>query len=230
MADRIKNTVDYLFRNFDKNNDGFVTKDEFLIYINSTSAQGKVDYEYYFNHNDINKDGKISREEWYQILANAWGVPAPVVQPNPQPNPPQPNPPQPNPPQPNPQVNPPQPNPQPNPPQPNPQPIQPPPVPGQQNGIPQIANSLAASLKAGNIPIPPDQWKKITDIVENVFKHLDADGDNELSTAEISKYFDSFGRPVDKQTLFNALDDDKSGKVSKTEFAAMLILERAHLR
>ena len=366
MADRIKDTVDYLFRNFDRDNDGFVTISEFLIYINSSSSPNKADYEFFFNHYDVNKDGRIAREEWFEILAKAWGVAVPqprteiaaqASQPQQKPEPqvvvavdpkaetkqevktevkvdpnvvvatetkeevkteehkeivkvdpvpqictktteevkeetreevkpeekeelkvivkvdpireeecrtieeskvvpkvetneevkievkldpkvvittetkeevkteeagdlkvavridpvPETNPeiiqvtqPQPT--------------------------ILPPPVPQPDQGIPEIAKSLAASLKEGKIPIPPEQWKKITDIVDFLYAGLDKDNDNELSTTEISEYFDTFKRSCDREAVFKALDDDNSGKISKTEFSAMLILERAHLR
>ena len=322
MADRIKDTVDYLFRNFDRDNDGFVTISEFLIYINSSSSPNKADYEFFFNHYDVNKDGRIAREEWFEILAKAWGVAVPqprteiaaqASQPQQKPEP-----------QvvvavdpkaetkqevktevkvdpnvvvatetkeevkteehkeivkvdPVPQVDSEikeeakgdlkveikldpnvvittetkeevkteeagdlkvavriDPVPETNPeiiqvtqPQPT---ILPPPVPQPDQGIPEIAKSLAASLKEGKIPIPPEQWKKITDIVDFLYAGLDKDNDNELSTTEISEYFDTFKRSCDREAVFKALDDDNSGKISKTEFSAMLILERAHLR
>ena len=77
MQDPIRNTVDYLFRTFDRNGDGFITPDEFKMYIDSTSAANKVDLMRAFQHNDINKDGRITKEEWYQILVSAWGPKAP---------------------------------------------------------------------------------------------------------------------------------------------------------
>ena len=61
-------TVDFLFKMFDRDSDGFVTKDEFLIYLRSTGIGNDMTDQEAFDFVDSNKDGKITKEEWLAVL------------------------------------------------------------------------------------------------------------------------------------------------------------------
>lgn len=66
--DPIKAQVDYIFRTFDRDNNDYVTFDEFSLYLR-TVPYTKADSYTQFNDADTNKDGRISREELYRLLA-----------------------------------------------------------------------------------------------------------------------------------------------------------------
>ena len=66
--DPIKAQVDYIFNAFDRDNNDYVTFDEFSLYLR-TVPYNKTDSYTQFNDADSNKDGRISREELYRLLA-----------------------------------------------------------------------------------------------------------------------------------------------------------------
>ena len=83
---QIQASVNYLFKTYDRNNDGFITQSEFIRYLESFPNGRAQDARNLFRFNDVNGDGKISKTEWFGILKRAWGPKQPLSFQTPQPH------------------------------------------------------------------------------------------------------------------------------------------------
>jgi len=66
-TDKTVGKVDTAFRMFDKNRDGFITKDEFA-QVSKTLSKEQI--EAVFAKFDANKDGKLSKDEFKNLMEN----------------------------------------------------------------------------------------------------------------------------------------------------------------
>ncbi|MDD2033713.1 EF-hand domain-containing protein [Pseudomonas sp. Fig-3] len=71
-------------------------------------------------------------------------------------------------------------------------------------------------------PPPPRDQAPTTELADALLSALDADGDGEVSSEELSNGLASAGSTADSQELFSALDENEDGTVSLDELAASL--------
>lgn len=71
-------------------------------------------------------------------------------------------------------------------------------------------------------PPPPRDQAPETELVDSLISALDADGDGNISSDELSNGLTSAGSTSDSQEVFSALDKNEDGTISKDELAASL--------